>query len=354
MLRQRAVLNGLLVIIIIVSVGCGQAPQKTNHEDVVGHVAFTMGTVVQLTAHGPDASSAVQQAEQLLDTLSEQVDRFIEQSDIAKVNEQAGEWVHVSPDTVQLVQAAIDWAEKTDGLFDPTIGPLVDLWGFVEVDHTDEFGEESAIVMQGQKPPPPEDIENARRHIHYGRVALDAQQYRIKVEPHTVVDLGGIAKGYAADRVADVFKEADILSALIDLGGDMYAVGTKPDGSHWRIGVLNPRRTNEIMAVITVADEAIVTSGDYERYFEYEGKRYTHLLNPKTGYPATHLASATIVAPTATAADSLATAVSVMDVDAALHLLQSLSGVEGLLIDTDLQVHMTPGMQERVTLQSDL
>lgn len=334
-------------------VGCG-SPQNTNQtNESASQVSFTMGTVVRLTVHGPDAEVALDDVVTELERLTDVLDRFTETSDIARLNKAQGGWVTVDPETMELVNATIEWAEMTDGAFDPTIAPLIDLWGFVE--EKGVIGDESSspTVMQGQRPPTKADIDRTLALVDYAQIGVDTSGSRLKLGSEDArLDLGGIAKGYGADRVVALLQERGIDSGLIDLGGDMYALGTKPDGSAWRIGVINPRNPGEIIAVIPVSDQAVVTSGDYERYFEYEGVRYTHLINPDTGYPQQGIASVTVVAPKGTTADVLATAVSVMGMDKGLALLERLPGVDGVLIDTDGNVKITSGIQESVQLKT--
>lgn len=346
--KRLPVLIVVLIAMGAMLVGCG-SPQDAKTSESASRVAFTMGTVARLSAHGPDAEEALEKVVQELDRLTGVVDRFTAESDIARLNAAGGDWVTVGAESLGLVRAALEWADTTGGAFDPTIAPLIDLWGFIE--DKGAVGDEtnSPTVMQGQKPPAQEAILRTLALVDHTQVAVDVDGSRLKLAAaDTRLDLGGIAKGYGADRAATILREQGITSALIDLGGDMYALGKKTDGSLWRIGVINPRDPSQIFAVIPVSDQAVVTSGDYERYFEYEGVRYTHLIDPQTGYPQRGLASVTVVAPSGTAADALATAVSVLGMSKGIALLERLPGVDGILIDTDLNVQVTSGIREQV------
>lgn len=360
MKRRLPVLILICLTVGLLTLGCGSPKNKADQQEVepserASRVAFTMGTVVQLSAYGPNAEEVLDLAVNELERLSTVVDRFTPGSDIARLNAAAGEWVTVDAEVLALIKNALAWAEETDGAFDPTIAPLIDLWGFVE-DKEGVGGEGSSpTVMKGQRPPEHDAIVRTLQLVDYTQVAVDEKDFRVRLgSAGARLDLGGIAKGYAADRVAAIFREHGIESGIIDLGGDMYILGNKPDGTPWRIGVTHPRVRQQLAAVLPVTDAAVVTSGDYERYFEYEGVRYTHLIDPHTGYPQRELASVTVIAPSGAAADALATAVSVMGVERGRALLERLPGVDGLLIDTEGNVYVTSGIEGKVELSPAL
>lgn len=355
MRKRLAVLIALLVTVGWVLMGCGakeKAPNSGKASESASQVAFTLGTVAQLTVHGPDADEAVSAVIQELDRLTAALDRFTPDSEVHRVNTAGGEWVEVGSETFGLTQAALELAELTGGAFDPTVAPLIDLWGFVEDPNALPDENDSPTVLVGQRPPEDEAIQSVLQRIGYQMVELDADGSKIRLDsPRAELDFGAIAKGYAADRAVAILRERGIASGLVDLGGDMFALGSKPDGTPWRVGIAHPREPGALVAVIPVEDRAIVTSGDYERYFEYEGVRYTHLVDPRTGYPQHELASVTVVATKGTEADALATAVAVMGIDEGLALLESLPGVDGLLIGTDGRIEMTSGLRDRIQLR---
>jgi thiamine biosynthesis lipoprotein len=166
----------------------------------------------------------------------------------------------------------------------------------------------------------------------------------------TEIDLGGIAKGYVVDRAVDVLRQSGITSASVDAGGDIRLIGGKPGGRPWRVGVRHPRERDRIIAVLELLDSAVVTSGDYERYFMLGGTRYHHLLDPDTGLPAAGLASVTVVAADATTADALSTTVFVMGRERGLALIESLPGVEAILVTAELDVILSSGLVGKVTV----
>jgi thiamine biosynthesis lipoprotein len=162
------------------------------------------------------------------------------------------------------------------------------------------------------------------------------------------INLGGIGKGYAGDKFLEVFKKYGISSAYTNIGGNVVALGTKPDGSPWRVGIQHPRQESSLIGLVSVADKAVVTSGDYQRYFiGNNGKRYHHILDPSTGYPAeSGVISVTIVADSSTVADALSTILFVAGMEKGLELLGRFPGVEAILVDMDLQVYITAGLME--------
>lgn len=348
MYRRHTVLIALVVASVWILTGCGtrEAPQATETIESASRVVFTLGTVAELTVHGPSAEEAVDAVVEELNRLTAAFDRFTPGSDVYKINAAAGEWVEVGAETLLLTEVALEIAELTDGAFDPTVAPLIDLWGFVEDTQGTPTEGQGPTALVGQRPPEDEAIQDVLAYVGYHQVEVDRAASKVRLTSlEAELDFGAIAKGYAADRVAAILHERGIESALINLGGDIFALGGKPDGTAWRIGIADPVEPRDYFAVVPVKDGAVVTSGNYERYFEYEGVRYTHLIDPRTGYPQQELASITVVAPTGAQADAYATAVSVMGMEEGLAFLESVPGVDGLLVGTDGQVAMTSGLQ---------
>lgn len=359
MTRRHTVLIALVIASVWLITGCGtksepQASPQAEGVESASRVAFTLGTVAELRAYGPGAEEAVDAVVAELERLTAALDRFSPGSDVYRVNAAAGEWVRVGSETLALTRTALEIARMTDGAFDPTVAPLVDLWGFVEVPDSAPAEGQGPTALLGRRPPEDAEIRRLLPHVGYEFVEVDEAGSRVRLtDPEAELDFGAIAKGYAADRAAAVLKEHGIDSAFVNLGGDIFVVGGKPDGSPWRIAIQHPRPRgpNDFIGVVSVKDRSVVTSGDYERYFEYEGVRYTHLIDPRTGYPQQELASITVVAPTGTQADALATAVAVMGMEKGLEFLESLPDVEGLLVGVDGRMGMTSGMEKMVELR---
>jgi thiamine biosynthesis lipoprotein len=203
--------------------------------------------------------------------------------------------------------------------------------------------------------PEPVEIEAAAALVDYSLMENDYAAGKVFLPSSGMaLDLGGIAKGYIVDRGLELLARSGIGHALLNAGGDIGILGPKPDGSPWRIGVKHPRRDDELIAVISwLKKGAVVTSGDYERFFEEDGERYHHILDPRTGYPARNLLSATVVAPTAIEADALSTALFVMGPQRGLELVESLPGVEAILVTPQLELLISSGLQDCVELPGE-
>jgi len=324
-------LSSLLVwltggLLIVSCAGCNpDKPHKAQR--------LLMGTLVEVTAVGPEdkAKNAVEAA---LDAVKqvEDLTSFHKQSQLTRVNEAAGvEPVKVDQQLLALVEKSLEIAARTHGAFDPTIGPLSNLWRF-------SAGEPHL--------PDRAAIASALEIVGWEKVRIDRAKGTVFLpERGMALDLGGIAKGYALDRAAAAIREAGIRSALVNAGGDIVALGEKEPGKPWRIGIQDPRSPSSIIAVAPVKDGAILTSGDYERFFTEDGKRYHHILDPKTGYPAEGLESVTILTPDARAADGMSLAVFVLGLKEGLRLIESTPGVYGLLVDSQGEIHLSAGAQ---------
>ena len=253
--------------------------------------------------------------------------RTVYDSDVARVN--AAKETTVSEETAALLTLAVLWNAKTDGAFDITVAPYKDLW-------TQADG--------GDAPPSTAELEKAGERV--GTDLLAVEGTRVSVPFGTQLDLGGIAKGAVADALTRLLKDGGATSALIDLGGNITAVGRKPDGAAFVIGIEDPRDPSRLIAKVALSDATLSTSGSYERYFEIDGKRYSHILDPQTGRPVENdLLSVTILSASATEADVLSTACFVMGYDRAKALVETLEGIEAVFVLQSGEVVMTDGVQ---------
>ena len=271
--------------------------------------------------------------------LEKVMSRFVTNSDVDKINQQAGkEPVEVDPRTFYVIEKSLYFGEASQGKFDVTIAPLLNLWGF-------GTGEE-------REPPEGEEIEEVLPLVDYQEIELDEENMSVFLpREEMALDLGGIAKGYIVDEIAEFLEGEGVEHGTVNAGGDIRALGTRLDGNPWRIGITHPRDRENIIAVIPVTQEAIVTSGDYERYFNHEGERYHHILDPDTGQPAGEVMSVTVVAPDCITADSLSTAVFVLGVEEGMALLESMSQVEGMIVDLQEEIHVTRGLKDLIEIR---
>lgn len=259
----------LLLVMLLVCAGCGRAPMVQKSEIV-------MDTVAQLTAEGTEAEAAVQESFVRLQELEGILSNYEEGSDAARLRDSAGSgaWVKVSPEMYHLLEISQRYSQLTDGAWDITAAPLVKLWG---------IGTDKARV------PEPSEIEQVRGKVDWHKLELDGRDSARLLVPGMELDMGGIAKGYALDEVRKIYAKHGIEKGLINLGtSSIYGLGMNKEGQPWRIGLRHPRRegAGSLMATAEVTDEALSTSGDYERFFEVEGVRYHHIIDPRTGYPA--------------------------------------------------------------------
>ena len=251
-----------------------------------------------------------------------------------------GAWFTANPSVLPLVKRAHQLWRQSDGLFNPAMGELLALWGF----QSDEPPQgppptDTAIAAWLANAPRPEDLE------------IDGLRLRSR-NPHLRLDLGGIAKGYALAQIADTIRGMGIQAAILNAGGDLYAFG-RPGERAWRIGIRHPRRDGVIAALEIHGAEAVFTSGDYERYAEYEGRRYAHILDPRSGYPAEGVQAVTVIHADPTLADAAATALYVAGVADWPRVAVAMGVREAMLIDAEGRIYLTPAMQQRLRFTPD-
>jgi thiamine biosynthesis lipoprotein len=262
--------------------------------------------------------------------------RFLPDSEISRVNGSAGiKSEKISPETYDVLSKAVGFSRCFPGCFDVTIAPLVALWHTAK-DSSAQPGE--SIVKQ------------VLPLVNYRDLILDPWEMAAGLgNAGQSVDLGGIGKGFAGDRILEVLREYGISSAYSNLGGNVVTVGAKPDGSPWQIGIQHPRQEGSIIGSVSVVNQAVVTSGDYQRYFtDSQGKRHHHILDPTTGYPAeSGLISVSIVTKEPVVADPLSTILFVAGMEKGLEFLRSFPQTEAILVDSGLQVYVTQGLRYR-------
>ena len=283
---------------------------------------FAMDTFMSVKVLGSDGESLAQQCESEINALESVLSRTREDTDIAKLNAADGAPVTLSDEGAKLLSTALDLSAATNGAYDPTVAPLTDLWG---------------IGTEHQQVPAQSDIDAELQNVGIAHVHENGDA--VTLDSGSKIDLGGIAKGYAADLCADILKSADA-DGLLVLGGNIYAVGTN-EGKDWNIGIADPDDSADTIAAVAVHDLSVVTSGDYERYFEQDGVRYHHIFDPKTGYPAASgLRSVTVIDENSTRADALTTALFVMGADKGRAYCEE-NGIAAVFVTADKQVFTT-------------
>ena len=303
----------------------------------VTFVAFTNARVDEAAARAA-MGRALEEMRRLETLMSE----WRDDSDIGRVNMHAGEAVAVSPETLDVVQKGL-WAGKiSGGVFDITFQAMSGLW---------KFGS-----AQDEKPklPSPAAVAAARKLVDYRKVEISEADRSVRLAKDQKMALGGIAKGYIVDRAAHVLREQALDSFLVQAGGDLYGAGRKPDGSHWVSGIQDPRAPQgRYFATIDLDDHAFSTAGDYARSYVIGGKRYHHIIDPRTGYPATACRSVTVWAPDAFVADAVDDAVFILGPEKGLPLVESLDGVGVVIVDKKNHVIVSPRLAGKVHLLAE-
>lgn len=305
---------------------------------------MVMGTTLEITVYRP-ASQSAQAAEDLeaayqeileIDTL---MSLYRPESELAQLNASAGQGAFAaSQKTFDVIAASNHFSRISDGAFDISVKPLVDLWGFYDVTN--------ASV------PEPKAIEAALSRVWFDSVAYNEDTRQVTLEAGVGLDLGAIAKGYAVDTAIAALRTRGVPAALINLGGNVGVLGLAPGERPWVIGIRHPR-SDKLIGKVSITEGAVATSGDYDRYFEVDGQRYSHLLDPRTGYPVDGLYSLSVVALNATTADALSTAAFILGPEDGVQLLSDCVGAEGFLVQagggsTDLAAVMTNGLTGEV------
>jgi thiamine biosynthesis lipoprotein len=295
-----------------------------------------MGTVMTHKAFGLHAEDGLEAVRRTVARIEGLLSRFLPDSEISRVNGSAGiKSEKVSLETYNVLSKAVELSRCFPGCFDATIGPLVTLWN----------------MGKGSRAQPDESsIKQVLPLVNYRDLILDPRGITAGLRNvGQSVDLGGIGKGFAGDKILEVFKRFGISSAYSNLGGNVVTLGAKPDGSPWHIGIQHPRQENGLIGSVSVVNQTVVTSGDYQQCFtDSQGKRHHHILDPTTGYPSeSGLISVSIVSEKSVTADTLSTILFVAGMEKGLAFLRSLPQTEAILVDTDLQVYVTQGLRYR-------
>lgn len=320
----------LVPILLLLLVALFLWQREPASETPLSRTSLIMGTLVEIKVYGDDREllqQGIDSAFAEMVRLEQIFSPHIPESEVSRLSA-ADRPMVVSEETATLLSLGQKIARKSEGAFDMCLGKLKALWG---------------IQTENPQVPGEKDLKHALAGIGPDALQISGKQV-LKQSPELQIDLGGIAKGYAVDSAVEKLRQAGIFSAAVNAGGDIRLLGDR-QGQPWRIGIQDPRRSGEIIATLTLKDRAVVTSGDYERYFEQDGIRYHHLFDPHTGHPARGCQSITVVAADAARADALATAAFVLGPQKGLALLEQTQDVEGFLIAADGQRLTTGGLE---------
>lgn len=311
----------LLASSILLLTGCqtGGQQQKLTYTDAL------FDTVISVQILDDADENTLSGCEQICKKYDLMFSRTNPDSEISKINTAAGEFVEVSEDTVAIIKKGIHYSELSKGAFDITIGAVTNLWDFKSEEH---------IV------PSDDIIHSAIQNVDYTNIVIDGNSVKL-TNPDMIIDVGALAKGYIADKLKEYLVENGIEHAIIDLGGNVLVIGTKPDGSDYNIGIQKPfDETGVPYTSVKINDKSMVTTGIYQRYFEKDGEFYHHILDPETGYPCqNNLYSVTIVTDSSSDADAISTTTFLLGYEKGLAFINSLDNVDAIFITNDMEIH---------------
>ncbi len=320
--------KAILTLLCICSMFCG-CQQTNSSQDMAQIQIFAMDTFIDLKASGENGQQALLAAEKEINHLEQLLSSTIEKSEVYAINQSAGEQpVAISETTFDLIKKAKQYNIMTEDAFDITIAPVVKAWGFTE---------------EVKKVPTDEEIQQKLQLVDQNKLQLDEQNKTVFLEQKDMaIDLGGIAKGYASDRVNEILKQNNVTSAVISLGGNVSAIGKRADGSKWRVAIQDPLNTEGFAGILKVENCSVITSGVYQRFFEQDGKRYHHIIDTKTGKPAeTGLLSVTIVSENGTMADALSTSLMIMGLEKGSELWRNSDDFAAIFITDKKEIYVT-------------
>lgn len=320
-------LTALLSASILLLSGCSGLPRERSQT----YTDTLFDTVISVQIFDSVDEDVLKGCEKLCKKYDSMFSNKIEDSEISRINSAGGNPVEVSKETIKLIKKGIYYSEMSDGAFDITIAPVSSLW---------DFKAETPSV------PSPEAIAEAVSHVNYENIIIRDNTVKL-ADPQAGIDLGAIAKGYIADRIKDYLEEEGVRHAMINLGGNVLAMGSKLDGSDYNIGVQKPfDETGEPITSVKISDKSVVTSGIYQRYFKADGKIYHHILDPNTGYPCeNNLYSVTILTDSSLTADALSTTCFLLGYDRGMKLINQLDNVDAVFITNDNQIHYSKNFQ---------
>lgn len=323
---------GIFFSLLIIMSGC---MERTKAEGPISETELVLGTVVTIQLYDHPKEEILDEIFTRLKEIEDKMTINAAGSEVDAINDAAGKQeVSVSEDTFSVIQKGLYYSELSREAFDISIGPLVKLWN---------IGTDYARV------PSEEEIQEKIIKVGFQNVEIKPKENSVLLKNEGMtLDLGGIAKGFAADEVVKILNEQGVKHAMINLGGNVFAYGEKTDGGPWRIGVQNPFSTRgEYIGIARVKNKSVVTSGIYERYFEENGKHYHHILDTKTGYPVdNNLAGVSIISEKSIDGDALSTAAFSLGIERGSKLIESLEGVEAIFITRDKEVYTTSGVKD--------
>lgn len=334
--KKAKILSVLILPLFLLTLigGCSKK-EESKKGNTLSKTELVMGTVVKVSIYDNDDEKIMNEVFKRIREIEDLVSINKTKTELDEINDNAGiKPVKVSDESFEIIEKALDYSKKSKGGYDLTIGPLVKLW---------------SIGLPEAKVPSDNEIKEVVEKIDYNKVKVNKESKEVYLEEKGMkLDLGSIAKGYTADEVVKILKSKNVNKAIIDLGGNIYALGEKEENKPWKIGVQNPfEDRGDVVGTIDIKDKSVVTSGIYERYIEQDGKKYHHILNPKTGYPyESEIAGVTLITDKSIDGDALSTLIFTKGIEEGLEFLKELKDVEAIFISKEKKVYLTEGIKD--------
>ena len=322
-------LTAVLLSTVLLLSGCS----ASSTQDRLTYTDTLFDTVINVTLYDNSDEDVLDGCKELCQKYDKLFSKSDEDSDISRINNAGGEPVEVSEDTITLIKKGIYYSELSDGAFDITIGAVSNLWDFKSGEHN---------------VPDKAKVKEAASHVNYKNISIQNNTVQLS-DSKAAIDVGAIAKGYIADRLKDYLKDEGVKNAVIDLGGNILTIGSKPDGSDYNIGIQKPFDENGTpITSVKISDKSMVTTGIYQRYFETDGKLYHHILDPQTGYPCeNNLYSVTMITDSSLTADALSTTCFLLGYEEGMKLINQLDNVDAVFITDDNELNYSKNFQRK-------
>lgn len=333
-MTYKALLSIIISSFILISFSaCSDGLSTSENQREYEKSLFAMDTYMTLKAYGSNGQEALEKAAERIQEIEALVSVTNKSSEIYKLNNSNGTDIHTSNDTLFLLNKSIDINKETAGAFNITLYPVSCEWGFTTGNY---------------KVPSKEKINELLAYADCSNILVNTDNHSASLKENTKVDLGGIAKGYAGSEAAKILKEFGVTNAILNMGGNVQAVGWKPNGDNWKVGIRDPQNSELLAGTLETADKAVITSGGYERYFEDEnGNIYWHIIDPKTGYPAKQgIISVTVIGNDGTFCDALSTSLFAMTLEKSTEFLKNHQDINAVIILDDNSLYITPGIKD--------
>lgn len=335
----KKILSLMFICIIMFSFTSCVSTKNTN-KNIEKHTKeiYAMDTIVTITVYNKEQpEEAFNKVEKEIKKLEEKFSTTFKNSDVNKINTNPTSETKVSKEIIEVIKIANEVSKKTKGAFDISVYPLVKAWGFTKDEH---------------KVPKDAEIKKLLNYVDYTKITINEQENTVKLKENMALDMGGIAKGYIAEVAANILLLEGIESGIVNAGGDIKTFGNHPEKENWTIAIeYAEENTSSYLGVVKIKDKSVITSGAYQRYFEENGKKYHHIINPKTGKPSdSKIKSSTVIADSITKGDGLSTAFFVMGVDKSIEYYKEYKDVDFILLTVEDEIYITEGISNSFTI----